>query len=480
MAKRMLTVLVAGALAGCGGANSDSRHSQNQGAAQPVAQAAISPTPLTTPESVDSLLAAANELSTARDLQGALRKLTEAIKQAPQRSDLYVKRAAIEAESRMFSTAILDMTTAIKLEPQNPKLLNTRGYFHLVAEQLKQAEQDFNDAIGLDLSYPQPYNNRGLVAIARKDFALAVKEFENALRIAPDYGDALNNRGFALIHLERYEDADASLTLAIKQNPKFLNAITNRARARMLLGRYEQAAEDFTAAIEQQPSQLSYYASRAEAWRSAGKEELAKQDAEHVNWTSGLLEINQRIAHHPQQAEPWVERGEHFLRKNDRVAARESFRSAIKVAPLDRGALLGLARLDMADKDFQKVVDACAALLKGGEQFEARSLRADAYLELGKLNEAIDDYRLTRRMDAQVISAYRQRAAQLRAAGNAKQSEIDERMAETLQSQIAKSAESPVIHAAAPEFPGEAALQVSPGNGGVIPASAEMPATRIR
>lgn len=453
MARRLAVLSLSILLAGCGGAKRPADQAEHRSADSAPKVAAAEFPPVDAARQVDEIIVAANELAAKKDWQGATRQLARAISLQPGRSELYVKRATLAAEGRMFSTAILDMNAAVKLEPRNPRLYNTRGYFHLLAEQLDNAEQDFNDAIGMDLAYPQPHNNRGLVAIARKDFARAVKEFDNSLRIDPRYADALNNRGFAQIHLKDYEQAVVSLTAALEVNPQFLNALTNRARAYMLWAKYAEAAADFTRAIELQPQQLAYYASRAEAWQAAGQTDLARADAEHVNWTSTLQDLNQQIARNPRSADPWVSRGNLFLQKHDLAAARESFRNALVAQPLNREALLGQTRLDMADGQHQKVVDACTALLAGGELFEARSLRGDALLELGKLDEAIADYQATRRLDGQVISAYLKRAQRLRAAGNSSQAQQDEQLAASLQQRLSADAGTGVIQVSAPEFP---------------------------
>lgn len=440
--KRYISVLaLAATVAGCG----DSK------TAAPQAQsAAVSPAPAASVPQVsyEQLLKMADELVGKRNLNDAVQSLTQAISQNPNRSEAFVKRAAICSEVNLVAQAVADMSSAIKLEPDNAKFLNTRGYFLLLSKQYDRAERDFSDAIGLDLQYAQPYNNRGLVWVAQGKYEQAIKDFDNALKAKPDYLDAHNNRGFALLQSEQLEPAVESFTKALEIDAKYLNALTNRARAQMKLNRPAEAIADWTKAIELQPESPQHFISRAEAYHAADNEEAAARDLGHVEWLRTLTELNTKIARTPRDADAWATRGRHLLTEHRLDEAAKSFQNALTLAPAHVQALLGRAELAIENEDYAAAVNDCNEVLKHEFSYETLSLRGDAQFSLGNFGEAIADYESARRFDERVVDAYRQRAVQLRTNGDEQLAQADEKFAASLEKRL--TAKDVVVENTAP------------------------------
>jgi len=433
--KRNLTLLVlAATLAGCG--NSEPQKSTAQTAAATSADSSANAVPARTYE---QLLAAAEEHVKNRQLNGAVRDLSQAIAQNPSRTEAYIRRAAICSEAKLLTQAITDMSAAIRLAPDDAKLLNTRGYFLLLSKQYDRAESDFSDAIGLDLAYAQPYNNRGLIWVAQGKYEQAVKDFDNALKAKPDYLDAHNNRGFALLQMDQAQAAVEAFTRVLELDSKYMNALTNRARAHLKLNQPVNAIADFTAAIEIEPDAPQYYSSRAEAYLADGNQSAAAKDLAHVEWLQTLTDLNLRIARSPRDANIWAARGLHLLAEHRLEEAGKSFQNALTVVPDHLQAMIGRAKLALENGDYAATISDCTEILKRDHSYETLSLRGDAQFALKNYGEAIADYEAARRFDERVADAYRKRAAQFRERGDEDLAKADEQFAAGLEKRFTEA-----------------------------------------
>lgn len=429
--KRWISLLAITAIfAGCG--ETPSKKPVAQTSAAP-AQAPQTKAPAKT---YDELLSLAEEQVKARKLNNAVKILTQAIAQEPNRADAYVRRAAICSEANLLTQAIADMSSAIKTAPQNAKFLNTRGYFLLLSKQYGRAESDFSDAIGLDLEYAQPYNNRGLVWVAQGKYEQAIKDFDNALKAKPDYLDAHNNRGFALLQLDRAEEAVAAFSKVLELDPKYINALTNRARAHLKLNHPVNAIADYTTVIGLVPDAPQHYSARAEAYLADGNQAAATRDLEHVDWLNTLSDLNIRIIRTPRDADVWASRGEHLLLENRFAEAEKSFQNALALVPGHLPALNGRARLSLENGDYKAAVADCTEVLQHEFRYETLSVRGDAQFALGNYGDAIADYEAARRFDERVVDAYRKRAAQLREKGDEALAKADENFAAGLEKRL--------------------------------------------
>ncbi|QDT34570.1 tetratricopeptide repeat protein [Thalassoglobus polymorphus] len=444
--KRTISLFVLTSLiVGCGG--SDAPKQVNSPQKKPAAtkansqsQDSASPSTAKSPKRVtySQILKASDELLKKRDAKNALILLTKAIQAKPNESTAYVKRAAILADAKLFKRAISDMNAAIAIDTENPKLRNTRGYFLLLLKEYDAAERDFNKAIDLDREYPQVYNNRGLVFIGQDQHIKALNDFQMAIKLNPEYVDAYNNLGFVYLQMEDpdYPKAIETFTKVLEIDSKYLNALSNRGRAYLKLEQFDAAIADFTTAIEIQPENDQYYLHRSEAYKAAGNEELSKKDLQHVVWTQRLNEINRRIANNSKNIDLWIARGRHML-LNDRIeSAERSFDNAIALDGKNVIALTDRVKLHFSQGQFTEAADLCTKALEKNDSTEIRSLRGNAYLQAGKLDEAIADYEACRRFDSLVVEAYRKRAEQRAAAGNAELAKIDSDHATKLEQQL--------------------------------------------
>jgi tetratricopeptide (TPR) repeat protein len=305
--------------------------------------------------------------------------------------------------------------------PRNARLRNTRGYFYLSQNDLDRAMADFDDAIGLDLEYEQPYNNRGLVRIAREDYTNALLDFDAALAINPDYLDARNNRGFALMRLERHEEAIADFTTVLEKNESYVNAWNNRGLALAALERHEEAIDDFTHAIELQTSNLKYLLHRSTSLEALGRIEEAQADQFAVAWFQQLAAHNNTIGRDQHNPHSWIARGRHLLRGDRLEDAISDFNRALSEDPLCADAHVALAEVFLAQEDVAGAIAEATKAIECEPSFAAYSLRGDVHFQQEDYESAIADYEAARRLDSQVVQAYRSRSEQLTEAGDVEQ-----------------------------------------------------------
>lgn len=384
----------------------------------------------------EQLIGAANQLIQKRDLNNAVRVLSQAITKEPKRAEGYIRRAAVLAEGKAMPQAVRDMSMAIQLEPKSAKLHNTRGYFLLLLKQYEAAEKDFNAAIDLKAEYPQALNNRGLVFLAVDKNIKALNDFRMAIQVKPDYVDAHNNLGYTLMQMKENEQAVEALTKCLEIDGEYVNAITNRGRAYFNLENYDKAIADYSKAIELQPENLHHYLHRSEAAKAGGNEDAALADRNHVAWEMQMRDINGRVKSSPKDPANWLAQGRHFLRKDRWEDALKAFRQAESLDPENVPVLIQQAEVFLNHEQYGKAVEVCTKVLSKQPNLEALGLRGDAYFQLNKLDEAIADYEAAKRIDSKVAQAYAKRAQQRKQSGDVQLASHDEKQATLIQTRL--------------------------------------------
>lgn len=355
--------------------------------------------------------------------QSAVEKLNEAIELDAESAEAYFQRAGILADAGRDADALADYDKALTLQPEETRFLNMKGLFLLTRQKYDDAEATFTEAIRIDPAFAKAYNNRGLVELARNNFEVAARDFQKGIDIDPKYVDAYNNFGFACYQSGHDEQALSAFNQAIQLSPGYINAYNNRAMLFLRAEKYAEAAEDFTKAIAIQDGNVQLYLSRRAAWRGLGREDLAKADEEKARWLQGLAQIDAQIRQTPDSARGYIQRASHLADGGHSKIALASFDKALELSPGDADALTKRAAFWLEEGQFQKAIEDCNAAqetLKASGEFSYRpiSIRGDAWLALGRLDEAIADYTAARRLDGNVAQAYYKRALQKHADGD--------------------------------------------------------------
>jgi tetratricopeptide (TPR) repeat protein len=184
-------------------------------------------------------------------------------------------------------------------------------------------------------------------AAAEKAAKERLKDYAAAIEIAPADDEAVRSRGRFYLAQEKFKEAIADFSTALELDPDNLEARLLRARAYQQDGDLKRAREDLDALLKKQPGLVA------------------------------ALELRAIMA----------------ASNRDFKQAIADFEELLKVAPNNAELLAQLGVLYQANKRPRAAIEKFNAALKQDEGlFVALRGRADAYLSIGKQEQAIADY----------------------------------------------------------------------------------------
>ena len=286
----------------------------------------------------------------------------------------YFLRGIVYASQLKYSAGIEDYTEALRLAPDviKPRLYNDRGVLWAEKGEYQIAIADYSDAIRLNPSIAAIYMNRGTAWKYKGEYTKAISDYSESLRLDPGLSKALYRRGQAYTEFKQFEKAEADFSEIIRKAPTDRDALYERAYARMMLAdsvsegdrdRYlKMAVNDVT---------NSMYTGSPALW----------------------LKLRGRL---------WLK-----LREYDKAVAD------CTAAILDGEKL---------ERDFQSLPEN----LRKEVTFWKNNIRtpllyqmrADAFFELGRFEEAVTDLGTALQIDPKYIPAYRKRSMIYRLQGN--------------------------------------------------------------
>ncbi len=282
------------------------------------------------------------------DKSAARRALTKVVNtegaEPEQKAEAYALRSAVQKDDK---DAIADLNKAVELQPEKP------DYLRLRAEHLY--EQD------------------------KYDEALA--DTDLALKLEPDHADTNELRGMILLSLNKYDEALKSFDRSSELSPEAPLPYQHRGELYRQKGDMQKALEQLTKALELSPKNISTLLVRAGVYYELKQPEKALED------------IDKAIELQPTLAQPHLMKVEILASTNHLDEAIAHLQKLLKTAPdneliLDR---LGAFYL-MANRPRKAIESATQILSHDPDNFAARRLRADAYLNIGKHAEAIADF----------------------------------------------------------------------------------------
>ena len=414
------------ALSGCGGSTESEETVQvaPDGTVQPGPTAVVG-SGSNVKADATKLVEQAAALIQTQKFGDAVKTLNEAIKLDPESAEAFFQRAGILADAGRDQLAANDYTKAIELNPDEVRYHNMRGLFLLTRKQHELALTDFTAAITIDPKYVQAWNNRGLVRLAQGEYQKAIDDFNKAVEVDPQYADGFNNRGFAWYQAGVDDRALADFDYTIELKPEYVNAWNNRGMLHMRMQKYRDAVEDFSKAIAQEENNVKHYRNRLAAYLQLGMQDRSDADAERVAWLTDLTRLNLAVSQEPQKPDGYIQRASHLARDGRHEIALANFDQAVKIAPDSIKPLVSRASYWLEQGELNKAIaDAASALMLGYDQ-QAHSIRGEAFLKLGKFDEAIDDFTEARRLDSSVAQAYFKRAVQRNERGDAQGAAAD-------------------------------------------------------
>ena len=362
----------------------------------------------------------------------AIEALGQGIGLAPDNANLYRMRADVYNASGEYASAMADYSAAVRLFPQDPKLHNVRGFFLMGRGDAKRAKADFSKAVELNPKFSEAWNNRGLIFLAANDIKKAIADFSQAIKIKDDYVDAHNNLGFAYYKAKMFDKAEASLNRALQINPDYVNAYNNRGLVRLQTKEADKAVADFTEVIKRNRFDVQHYVSRRVALLALNQTAAAAADAERINWLTGLNTMNSRVNQDRGNPTVYINRGRYFEKAGEQEHAIVDYTRALQLNPGSNDALVRrAAALNVIGRYDQAIAD-CDSALRLADSPTAHSVRGDAWMKKGDIDQAIADFELAERFDSSVAQAYLLRAEKMEKAGDTAAAAEDRRHAKSL------------------------------------------------
>ena len=259
-------------------------------------------------------------------------------------------------------------------------------------ERAREALQVIRQGLVIDPEWAPLYNHLGSVLkwLGRQDEALAA--YQRCLQLTPKDPNAYDSLGLFHQWFGQYEEAEAAYNRALALNPESGVAIIHLGNLRFQQGRYRAALEQYRRYIQ---------IARDDNTRGRGFRYLAWVERRRGDRTRAVEEIKQEVRYNP--ASPWNALVLALERHDQAAAAKLSEvvfipanynysneRGELRIWNYQRGYVaLRQGRTDEAINHFR------AALSHRAVEWNIDSFEdclANAYLELGRNDEAIAEY----------------------------------------------------------------------------------------
>lgn len=289
------------------------------------------------PGTIKSNFASAQEAYRSGDLQEATRYLTEVLKQAPQHAQsalmlgmIRFQQGRVEEAERLLTPVaanLEDSASASKLLAATQLRLQRPEEARKLLENLDESQSD-----------PGVLALIGIATLASGDIEAGKEYIEKSLELNPDNSQLRLRYATYLIQTGNTEEAIDQASTVMDKEPNNDDARLLIIQAHVSAGNRDAAMESAAAWIKEQPENIAALITHGDLSVAAGDTEQARQYYEQAlelsdtdpraNYALGILAV----------------------RQDNPDKAREQFRAAVRKAPDNRRALQGLARVSSQDE----------------------------------------------------------------------------------------------------------------------------------
>lgn len=364
------------------------------------------------------------EAAEAGKLRQAVVALEQAIEEAPDVFESYVRRASYRFARADTDTALQDVEQALTLCPEATNARAMRAELRMRLDDIPGALADWDAVVAADPLHLPFRIGRSHTLITAGQFDAALTDLDEAARQSPDDPAPWFNRAGLRFRRGDLVGGIEDLDRVLELRPEEVRARLHRGAARMMQRDAEAALVDFEEAVRLQPGDPACYAQRAGALISCGRlvegwvDALTALALAPDDWgqRGHALEIArvalQHLRGHDLDGRPMSDRFELIARQAGGAAAARLADQLDALRPSDHPgwfelcarAWLANGQLDKAVRAFQQMVTAAPnaglgflglgqALLASNRALEAMtaleraraledSLEADARFEL--------------------------------------------------------------------------------------------------
>jgi tetratricopeptide (TPR) repeat protein len=336
------------------------------------------------------------------DYDRALSEASKVIEIDPHLAQAYFERAFVLMMKNGIDAMFPDLNKAIELKPEFPAALRLRADVWTAKGDAEMAMADYARAIALDACNIWSYHNRGNLWLQKGDLDKALADQDHAIGVSLKFAPALAARGTVWLRKNELDKAIADFNAAIVIDIESSAAYLGRAQAWLAKREYDKAILDCSWAIKINGRNALAYLGRGTGYLMKGDPDKAIPDYDRA------VELA------PNSMETYFSRGGAWLQKGDFERADRDFAEAQRRAPTnamisesacsmlankgDRSRAaddcVKAANIRMAQKDPNKAVLAWnAALTLAPGRADVLQSRAETFVQLGQLDQAIADYR---------------------------------------------------------------------------------------
>lgn len=349
--------------------------------------------------------------------------------------------------------AIKSFNKAIALDQQYEPTLIKRGRAYRKMNQYNWAARDFTRVISIDPTNPVGYLERGMARYASGEYAEAAADFGKAVALNPEDGAAYAKRGQAWMtaglseracddlkkacELGACDDLRAATTERVCLSLDLASAgkWSQACYEQVVKGEWNQTIQAATLAIYYDPGAVNPYINRSWAYAEIGAFEKAIEDC------------NEALRLTPKNAMAFNNRGLVYEKKGDMDRAGKDYFKACEFG-FEIGCRNYLAvknpsqneesRVDLLlrqsgekyrDKDWNAVVRLTSlAIKKEPGSYRAFTIRADAFIQTARFEEALIDSSEAIRLNPSFGLAYKNRGSALEHMGKIEEAMVDYRV----------------------------------------------------
>lgn len=270
------------------------------------------------------------------------------------------------------------LTGLIEKSPKEWSLYTLRGTACHRLGHYASAIENLDQAIALKPNDASLYNNRGFIRMGLEQFKEALADFDKATELAPEYMNAHNNRGLLYIAQGKYDLAIEQFNRAISIDNQYVDAFNNRGFAEYESNKFAAALEDFNAAIQINSEYVNAYNNRGLLRARIGDYENAV-----IDFTQAMMldSFNPKYYEHRRDV---------YLKQ-----------SAFDMALLDEKKIVWLLEFHRLSGEIAASKTPAAKLTQ----------RANHYLNVTKLDKALEDLDRALELDPKSVDALVARAS---------------------------------------------------------------------
>jgi len=273
---------------------------------------------------------------------------------------------------------------------------------------LDQADEQFDKVLALQPNHPVAHCGKAMVLLYRVEknelgtmtraqaLKVAGRECNKALDADSRVVEAHYLLGTVFREEGRLDLAIQAFQGAIKLDPHYLRAYNVLASTQAQKGNLSEAVENYKLAIVIQPRSATAHTGLADVYVKQGK------------WSEAIAELRTVITNNPKNLNGRLALAQLLETRGDPTSSLNEYEELKALKPEDAQVYMAIARISDAQGEQEKSLAVLKEALKVvPRNFSVHLLTANAYLRMGKLDDAMHEYQTVLTMDSLNSSAWR-------------------------------------------------------------------------